>query len=643
MAFRRPSAPGKTPAVVETVTASTDAANGALVAAASPVKLDTKSLRNLKVGDQEWQREAWRHYDICGELRFLSNRHANACGRVRVYIADVDDDGVPGAETSDPEMKALSQTIFGGFAARAKGVAKLALQNYVAGEAYLVAESARTKDDDDKWYVVSSSEIKKKDSKLRVTRPDDKGGGELVLEDGKDMLIRIWTQHPRQNNVPDSSVRAALPILREIERLTLLTFSQIDSRLISAGLLLLPKGVDFPHDASKPGGVQGLMDMLLDAAKAQMQGAGTAAGLVPIMAEIDAEQANAVHHITFDSKITSELKDKLEHAIGRLARALDCEPEDLLGHGQTNHWSGWLIDEITIKLYIEPVVATICDALTTACLVPYAKRMGKDPSKFTFWLDSAGLTVRPNRFNDAKDLHAVGAISADSLRNEANFSEDDAPEDDEMQVWRLWELVKLNPAMAENPTVAKLLGLPDLTPPPPPPPPVPVGPDGKPLPPPPPNAPGGAIEQGGQGGGNQGSETRGVPATESKQAKGGQPALTASSDPYASMLPGAEQAVLRALELAGGRLLDRHSRGKYGEVAKFELHTRVKASDASHAHALLAGAWTHLPTLAHHHGVPPAELEYLLEGYATELLTRGHPHESKLLASVLERAAAYRG
>ena len=634
MALGRPR-PQRHPQV-ETATA--EAVGTALVAAASPVKLDTESLRKLRVSDQEWQREAWRHYDINGELRFLSNRHANAVGRVRIFIADVDDDGSPAGETTDPDLKALASTIFGGPMGRARGMRQIALNNYVAGECFMVAES-RDGEDDDLWYVISASDIRKQGGALIVNRPDDKGGGKLVLRDGKDLLIRVWTQHPRNSNMADSSVRAALPILREVERLTMLAFSQIDSRLISAGLLLLPQGIDFPHQADKPGGVQGLLDMLLQAAEAQLKGAGTAAGLVPLMAEVPAEAIGQVQHIKFETTVAAELKDKLEQAIGRLARSLDCEPEDLLGHGKVNHWSGWLIDENTIKLFIEPVVQTICDAWTESFLKPYAKAKGKDPAKFVFWFDSSGLTVRPNRFNDAKDMWDRGELTASTLRREGNFDDGDEPDDKERLVWRLWNLVEKNPNLLSTPAVAKALGLPVVEPPPPP---APFG--GM-----PPDAIPGQADQaqlpaGGQGG-DQGNTERGIPqtggengpTTEATQARRGQPSLTASAR-WTGMLPGAELVVLRALELAGGKLVDHHERRRYADVARFELHTRRPAADTDHARALLAGAFTYVPTLAQHHDVDAAELEFLLSGYCAELLARGHPHDQALLAAVLERA-----
>jgi len=101
----------------------------------------------------------------------------------------------------------------------------------------------------------------------------------------------------------------------------------------------------------------------------------------------------------------------------------------------------------------------------------------------------------------------------------------------------------------------------------------------------------------------------------------------------------ASAASKRALEMAGGRLLDRASRGQHADVPKFRIHTRIRPRDRDHAGELLTGAWAHLAQLAAHVNVPENDLEYVLREYCTELLLRGVEHRPELLRVVLERAA----
>jgi hypothetical protein len=604
-----------------------DGASRSLVAAASQIQLDAGPSQALRIRDEEWQKEAWRHYDICGEFRFVANRHAGALSRCRMFVAQIDQLGRPGKEASDPKVQVLAESIFGGPAAKAEGLRTVGIQNYVSGECFVVAEGSKRLDGD-KWYVASASELRRRGGVIEVKRPMTIGGGWRQLTKGTDLLMRVWTPHPRLFDVADSPARAVLPNLREIERLTQLCFSQIDSRLISAGLLLLPQGLDFPHAADKPGGVQGLMDQILEAARAQLSGAGSAAGLVPIAVEVPTDASRSIAqsfaHVKFDTPLTAELQQKLDQAIRRLALGLDIAPEDLLGQGEANHWSSWQIEESSIKMFIEPVLSRVCDAFTEAYLRPALKALGIDPEKYTLWYDTSPLTVRPNRMEDAMLLWDRGVIGDDALIAAGAFDGGDKPNAKAQLRWIAWQVVKANPAMVAAPAIAGLLGFtPDQIAaglsvpaggPPMLPSPMDAGPPGNALPPPSGGAAGAIPDQ---------------PSGKASPAQRGQE--------FSAMLPAAEQVVYRALELAGNRLLDRAARGRYTDVEKFNLHTRVRPADREHAVRLMVGAWDHLDPLARHFSVRTDELEKLLSRYCEELLIHGHPHAPELLHEVLVR------
>jgi hypothetical protein len=594
----------------------------ALVAAAAQLQLDQGSVLRARVGDEEWQREGWRHYDLCGELRFAANRHAGALSQCRIYVAELDENGYPGAEAEDETVRALAEPIFGGASQRPEYLRQIDVQLYVGGESFIIAESTAAKDKD-VWYVVTAAQVRKEGTKYKVKRPMDHGGGFHLIDPKRDIMTRVWTPHPRDYDLADSSVRSTLPVLREIERLSLLTFSQIDSRLISAGLLLLPQNTSFPKKDGTPGGVSDLLDMILEVASAQLSGAGTAAGLVPILAEIPAGTGQQVEHVKFETALTAEIKDKLDHAIRRLATGLDIDPQELLGMGDSNHWSAWQIDENGIKLFIQPVISRICAALTQSYLAPALKLAGKDPDKYALWFDPSPLTVRPNRYEDAIQLYDRGEISGEELRASGNFSDDSKMNSKELASWRAWQLVKVDPSLLANKELAALAGLPVVEPPAPPGPALPPGLEGA--------SPEDLQAIMDQLGGGQAQETKALPAKpNAAQQDGGKQ--------FAALLPGAEQVVLRALELAGGRMLDRHSRGKYGEVERFALHTQIRDVGRERAEALLQGAFTHVPALAAHHGVPSGDLTSVLKDFCVELITRGYPYSTELLREMLRRA-----
>lgn len=600
MALRRPS----------TVLAVAAPPEQTLVAAAAQM-LDNASVASLRINEERWAREAWRHFDICAELHYCATWVAKALSKVKLYIAERDENGDPGEEAKEANVRGLAAGLLGGFERRAENVRLLGTADFLVGECYIVAEGKTNN-----WYIISKAEIRKSikgGGGFEVKRPEEFGGGWYQITKGADLLIRHWSPHPRLHNVADSPVRPALPILREIERLTMLVFSQIDSRLVMAGLLLLKKGFDFPHDPTKPGGVVGLLQKIMEAAEASLQGAGTAQGIVPILLEIEADNvAQAVSHVTFDAPVAAELKDKLDHAIRRLATGLDLPPEQLLGMGGANHWGAWQIEESTVKIHIDPIASRLCSTLTTGYLQAALKTINVDPNKYVVWYDASPLTVRPNRLADAIQLYDRGELSGKALIDAGAFDDNDIPDEKDRQRWLATKLIMSSPQLAGDPTLAKLAGLPVMS--------LPAG-QAQPT--------NGAP-----------TETNAIPAEPTSTTTPAQ-----ESSQYAALLPAAEQMVLRALEYAGGRLLAGHGRrsrrGEFADCPRHELHTRVKATDPAHARELLAGGFPHVDTFAHNHPhLAVNGLGGLLTGYCAELLIRGYPHDTVLLGEVLKRATA---
>jgi hypothetical protein len=595
-----------------------------LVAAAAQIKLEnSQAPSRRRIGHLDWQFEAWRQLDINGELRFASNRHAAALSQATMFIADIDENGEAGQATKETKLQRMMATFMGGPAARAEFMRVMGIQFFIGGESYVIAEG-RVGQKNDTWYVVSARQIKRTASGgFKVQRPEQYGGGWKELDQKKDLMMRAWTPHPDFFDLADSPTRAVLPILREIERLTMLTMSQIDSRLISAGLLLLPQNLNFPNKDGSNGGVKALMEMILEVAAAQLTGAGTAAGLVPILAEIPPGTGTDIQHVKFETMLQNELKEKLDHAIRRLATGLDISPEEMLGQGSSNHWSSNQISEDGLKLFIKPVMTRLCDAFTQGWLRPMCRILNLDPDKYTVWFDVSTVAVRPNRFEDSVTLYGLGLVSAETVRAAGNFTETDKPDDKDRTYQLAVEIVKANPALLQTQAWADLLGLPldetrvaaqqqqqqQL------------------------DAQKAQQQQQLEADPSTGGDYGGTaPDTPSGGASPAQQGLTASA---AALTPAAEQAVLRALELAGGRLLDRHSRGRYADTPKHQIHTRVRPTDRDHAYRLLDGAFTHVPVLAGAYGIQAGDLVDMLTEYSAELLVRGYAHETEFLAAAL--------
>ena len=618
----------------------------ALTAAAVPINLgDAASWQMFKLGDHRWQWEAWRHYDICGEMRFVVNWIGNAVSRCRMYAADVSEDGTVGDETTDPQAKLIGETMFGTPASKAQAQRAMGINMMVAGDVFIVAEGYQQTGQDgtpdqDKWYVCSSSEVFRRGDDIMVKRSITHGGGTYKLDSAKDLLIRAWNPHPRRHDAADSTVRAILPVLRELEQCTKRVFAELDSRLAGAGILLLPDNIDFPRPPQEnpgdpvPTGIQGFAQVLQRTMATSLQQRDSAAALVPLLLQVAPEALDKIKHLTFDSQLSDKIIDMRRAAVERMAMSLDIPPEVLTGMGGSNHWSSWQIEESSIKIHIEPLLIQLADALNIGYYQPALKAAGvKNPEKKTLWFDIAALTVRPNRSEQAMQFAEKEFISAKAARDNAAFSDDDAPDKKELQYNLVKALVLANPAYATDPEVQKILNLPAIQA---------QGPAA---------APGaGDLMPGDPGYDEAGSEpadvgARGLPqfpSVEDAEAgkvppkgrqKLGQLAASVGTLEGTPLFYAADSAVRRALELAGGRLVPGPQRARY-PVPKHELHTRVAAS-ATQVPSLLAGAWSHVREQAPALGVDPDALESVLGGYCTELLTRGVAHEPGLLSSML--------
>jgi hypothetical protein len=146
--------------------------------------------KEWRFGDTAWQLEAWRMYDIIGELRKYANTIGAQISKCRLYVAEIDENGEPFKEVEDPKIAALAQDPLGKGPKKDEALRLLGIDLAVVGEAYIVAESGGGKNGDDLWYIVSGSEITQQGSSLVINRPAMYGlGGELAFREGEDLLI----------------------------------------------------------------------------------------------------------------------------------------------------------------------------------------------------------------------------------------------------------------------------------------------------------------------------------------------------------------------------------------------------------------------------------------------------------------------
>jgi hypothetical protein len=620
----------------------------ALSAATALVTLDgASSWKSWKFGNTDWQREAWRLYDVVPEGRFLANWIGDSLSQARLYITELDERGEETGETEDQSISSLASVPLGTGSQRDDSLRLTGVDLAVGGECWIIGEGAASDpaSKEGAWFVVTGAAFKNQGGKVSVRRPKILGGSHLELTDGVDILMRCWRPHPNDVDQADSATRSSIVPLREIELLTKREFAELDSRLTGAGILFLPEGIDFPRGADDPADIAGFMAYVQRAAGASMKDQSTASALVPIMATLPAEMLehlDKLKPINFWSELSGEISNMRSEAIKRLASSHDIPNEVLLGMSTANHWTAWAISEDGIKR-IKPYGALVADALTRGFLRPALIKMGvANPERYAFAFDWAPLAARPNRLEDALLLHDRQLLSDVEAVKAGAFDPEQMPTVPERAAQILLKLVMTQPDLILDPAVQAALGLPQVKS---------VG-----LPPTADqNADGDADEDddtGGQDPPNDG-DAEGPPASESRALtmalegrirELGTARVAALPSPEAVFNAAAKLLVFRALELAGGRLATpAERRGRWRDVPRHELHARIGPITPEKAARVTEGAWNHVGATAADLGVSAADLERLLSGYVTELLCRGMAHHDDLLFAALGLARQGRG
>lgn len=626
MALRRP----KTAEVVPFPSASTNA----ITAAVAQVDMsDGSSWKTWKFGNKDWQAEAWRLYDIVPELTKLAGRVGDSLAKARLYVTEVDETGEEQGEVTEERIKRLAAVPLGTGAQRDENLSLAGIDLSVAGECWLIGEGAAVNPEraSGNWFVVTNAAVSRQGDEITVTRPQQRGGGKVKIVDGRDIMTRCWNPHPNDINQATSWTRPATVPLREIERLTMREFAELDSRLTGAGIMFVPEGIDFPRSSDDPIGIAGFMAYIQRAAQASMIDQSSASAMVPIMATVPTGTDLAALKeglINFWSPLSGEISEMKDKAILRVANSAEIPPETITGMGDANHWSAWLItDEGTrwISRYLNLVAA----ALTRGFLHLALESMGvANPERYAYAFDTSGLAAKPNRLEDATSLHDRGLISDEEMVKSAAFDPDVMPTPEQYARQIVYKLAMAQPDMVLDPEVQRILGLPAIKS---------VGLPATAEQ----NADGDTPERSSDGPPNGGTPPDAPDESASIEAALNRRIQAAAVQPDRVLHAACKLMVMRALELAGGRLAlpsERRPSGRWGNVPRHELHAHVGPISRDKAEQVTQGAWTHLPMAAADLGLDPERLKALLSGYVIELMMFGRVHEDHYLIDALNMA-----
>jgi len=565
---------------------------------ASAVRYPGKAARVYQTS-KEWQAECYRHYDICGEARFAARFFGHALSRA-VLSAGTVEGGVKVRQETGPAVAAIND-LFNGSEGQEQMLELIGIHFTVAGECYLVGR----KDEAgvEIWEIVSVLEMKVVGKKWSISYGN--GLPDVPLEDD-DVVIRLWMPSPARRIDADSPFRALLPILTEIEWLTKHIFAQTQSRLAGAGVWPLPDTISFPSPPGEQGQeIEGnetdqFMNVLGNAIMTPIEDPGSPASLVPTIIQVPTEALAFIKEpIHFWSPMDEAAGTMRAEAITRFAVGMDLPPEQVLGMssnagsggGTSNgvsHWGAWQIEESTIKMFVEPMLGTICNSLA----IGYLRPITENPTDCIVY-DTSALRLRPDRSKESIELYNMGAISLPAMLRENGFDDEDMPTPKEFQDW-LTKKVATGSATPEMVDAALKkfgvdLGLPpaDL--------------------------------------GTQNNETRPDPSIEDHPTR---------REPDAAALTAACDAlVFRAMERAGNRLRSAQSGSRPSGVPAYETHVWV--SGAGRTTMLLDDAWSCAAQVLKGLTPDPTATIESLNAYCTMLIEKQQKHDRAAMAQWL--------
>lgn len=597
-------------------TADTTVVPRAITAAAMPmagpgVKLADRARKQS--ANSDWQRQGWYYYDVIGELRAPLVWIANAVSQADIHATELDPatGKATGPSENSVAVQAASQ-ILGGAAKRATLLKVLALCWQVPGEAWVIVRPRppiQRRPQPDEWIVLAPSKVTTKGTGANASWQyrDPKLGIDVPLE-ANARLFRIWSPHPADFIQADSAVRPALPICREIEKTSQTLAGQLDSRLATAGAWLVADELDLPKGEHETTALA-FMDELLSVAEVGIQQPGTPAAVVPVAFNAPAEMIAAGSALAFiDSSTTfvQGLDDLRDKALDRLAATLDMPKSVASGRqDESNHWSAWQVEESTYKIFIEPLLQALGDALTEQWFRPALVAMGmteEQAATYEVGWDTTKIVARPDDRETLESLYDKVLISDAYMLSENGVPEDAMPDEAERERRLLEKLVISSPAILSEPGVAETLGMPQLA--------------------------------AAQASAPAEEETPALPPGQSRTIPD-----TQRTEPEPEAVPdgltaAAELLVFDALSRAGGRLLTRENRGQFASVPKHELHTVIQMPPFD-ADRLMEGSFQFVGPVAEAFGMESAHLRARLEEYVSTRLLRQAGHDRAVLRSYL--------
>ncbi len=395
---------------------------------ASAVKLTARESAYQKRLSQPWQLRSFGYYDTIGEIRFTSQFLARQISRVRFYPAELQEDGTLKEIKSGAPADRLNMVQDPG-GGRSEYLFNYGRLRFLTGEGVLFGYDEGTK-----WKFLWKDEVK------------PVGDGVFVRLDFQQQetdeygpAYRFWSPAPRWSDQADAPMRSVQDICEELLILTLGVRATALTRLTN-GILKFPTQMS-PNPLSvgmdeDPQQNPMLADWI-EHVQAQIENPGSVEARIPFLIEGDAEYLDKLTWMKTHDPATDYMeKDLRKEAIERLALSLDMSPEDLLGYGNSNHWSARSVQLDRWRMFGYNAASGFANSLADAYLRPALRDDG-----YAGWedvvigFDDSKVVINPDRTEDALKANAAGLLAAVPTLDALGWSAKDLMEGEEKDEW----------------------------------------------------------------------------------------------------------------------------------------------------------------------------------------------------------------
>lgn len=427
----------------------------AITAAAMTLDIaDRKVIKRLKSQRQDWQDEAWECYDTSPLVGFASDFTANALSRLRFFIgwqADVSDFPSEVKTESPPEGMPMAvyeeATRILARLDQGQGLMEMARKAAygltIPGELYVLGREVKNEETgeiSERFDAYSTSELdlsKAESGTIAIrTAPGAEGEREEIDADTS-VFFRVWRPHPRYGQLASTPMRRILEQCEEQALLRRYMRGASRSRL-NSGVFLVPEEWELgPKHNQREGELQGydrLGDEMVESFAMGIDSEASAANVVPFVLHAKADTLDKAKLITFGrdfDKLALDMRKRLDEEI---ATGIDLPDQVLLGLGDVKFRNAEVITSEQFKLHLEPLAIVWVRALTIGFLLAMLEQNGVPAEvarQFTIWYDSAAVTSQTDQTESSNFGYENELLSAQTWRQVNNYTEEDAPDEDE--------------------------------------------------------------------------------------------------------------------------------------------------------------------------------------------------------------------